>query len=52
MISESCALDLGFVEVKAWIGVENSYRVDVLIELRRSIVVRVCIGRVGSRLRT
>lgn len=33
--SESCALDLGSAEAKAWIGVENPHRADVLTELRR-----------------
>ena len=32
--SESCALDLGSAEAKAWIGVENPHRADVLTELR------------------
>lgn len=36
--SESCALDLGSAEAKAWIGVENPHRADVLTELRRSTV--------------
>lgn len=40
--SESCALDLGSAEAKAWIGVENPHRADVLTELRRSTVARVC----------
>ena len=31
--SESCALDLGSAEAKAWIGVENPHRADVLTEL-------------------
>ena len=39
--SESCALDLGSAEAKAWIGVENPHRADVLTELRRSTAVRV-----------
>lgn len=43
--SESCALDLGSAEAKAWIGVENPHRADVLTELRRSTVARVCTGR-------
>ncbi|OXV46256.1 ethanolamine ammonia-lyase subunit EutC [Escherichia coli] len=34
--SESCALDLGSAEAKAWIGVENPHRADVLTELRRN----------------
>lgn len=50
--SESCALDLGSVEAKAWIGVENPHRADVLTELRRSTVARVCTGRAGPRPRT
>lgn len=50
--SESCALDLGSAEAKAWIGVENPHRADVLTELRRSIVARVCTGRAGPRPRT
>ncbi len=45
--SESCALDLGSAEAKAWIGVENPHRADVLTELRRSTVARVCTGRAG-----
>lgn len=52
MTSESCALDLGSAEAKAWIGVENPHRADVLTELRRSTVARVCTGRAGPRLRT
>ncbi len=47
--SESCALDLGSAEAKAWIGVENPHRADVLTELRRSTVARVCTGRAGPR---
>lgn len=50
--SESCALDLGSAEAKAWIGVENPHRADVLTELRRSTVARVCTGRAGPRPRT
>ncbi|EAQ1464174.1 ethanolamine ammonia lyase small subunit, partial [Salmonella enterica] len=34
-VTESCALDLGSAEAKAWIGVENPHRADVLTELRR-----------------
>lgn len=49
---ESCALDLGSVEAKAWIGVENPNRADVLTELRRSTAARVCAGRAGPRPRT
>lgn len=41
--SESCALDLGSAEAKAWIGVENPHRADVLTELRRSTVARVWV---------
>lgn len=52
MTSESCALDLGSAEAKAWIGVENPHRADVLTELRRSTVARVCTGRAGPRPRT
>ena len=52
LVSESCALDLGSAEAKAWIGVENPHRADVLTELRRSTVARVCTGRAGPRLRT
>ncbi|EBA2979677.1 ethanolamine ammonia lyase small subunit, partial [Salmonella enterica] len=29
-VPESCALDLGSAEAKAWIGVENPHRADVL----------------------
>lgn len=43
--SESCALDLGSAEAKAWIGVENPHRADVLTELRRSTVARVHVRR-------
>ena len=43
--SESCALDLGSAEAKAWIGVENPHRADVLTELRRSTVARVHVPR-------
>lgn len=50
--TESCALDLGSVEAKAWIGVENPHRADVLTELRRSTAARVCTGRAGPRPRT
>ena len=32
--------------------VENPHRADVLTELRRSTVARVCTGRAGPRLRT
>ena len=46
--SESCALDLGSAEAKAWIGVENPHRADVLTELRRSTVARVCTSRAWS----
>lgn len=49
---ESCALDLGSAEAKAWIGVENPNRADVLTELRRSTAARVCTGRAGPRPRT
>ncbi len=49
--SESCALDWS-AEAKAWIGVENPHRADVLTELRRSTVARVCTGRAGPRPRT
>ncbi|MBE5650912.1 hypothetical protein HIN51_23125, partial [Salmonella enterica subsp. enterica serovar Dublin] len=38
-------LDLGSAEAKAWIGVENPHRADVLTELRRSTAARVCTGR-------
>ncbi len=37
---------------KAWIGVENPHRADVLTELRRSTAARVCTGRAGPRPRT
>lgn len=49
---ESCAMDLGSAEAKAWIGVENPHRAEVLIELRRSTAARVCTGRAGPRPRT
>lgn len=51
-VPESCALDLGSAEAKAWIGVENPHRADVLTELRRSTAARVCTGRAGPRPRT
>lgn len=51
-VTESCALDLGSAEAKAWIGVENPHRADVLTELRRSTAARVCTGRAGPRPRT
>ena len=41
---ESCAMDLGSAEAKAWIGVENPHRAEVLTELRRSTAARVCTG--------
>lgn len=50
--AESCALDLGSAEAKAWIGVENPHRAEVLTELRRSTAARVCTGRAGPRPRT
>lgn len=50
--TESCALDLGSAEAKAWIGVENPHRAEVLTELRRSTAARVCTGRAGPRPRT
>ncbi|MDF7679222.1 ethanolamine ammonia-lyase subunit EutC [Enterobacteriaceae bacterium ESL0689] len=49
---ESCSLDLGSAEAKAWIGVENPHRAEVLTELRRSTAARVCTGRAGPRPRT
>ena len=49
---ESCAMDLGSAEAKAWIGVENPHRAEVLTELRRSTAARVCTGRAGPRPRT
>ncbi|WP_437889161.1 ethanolamine ammonia-lyase subunit EutC [Phytobacter sp. V91] len=49
---ESCVLDLGSTEAKAWIGVEDPHRADVLTELRRSTAARVCTGRAGPRPRT
>lgn len=49
---ESCALDLGSAEAKAWIGVEQPHRPEVLVELSRSTVARVCSGRAGPRPRT
>lgn len=50
--AESCAMDLGSAEAKAWIGVENPHRAEVLTELRRSTAARVCTGRAGPRPRT
>ncbi|TDB61701.1 ethanolamine ammonia-lyase subunit EutC [Photorhabdus khanii] len=49
---ESCTLDLGSLEAKQWIGVQNPNRMEVLQELRRSTVSRVCTGRSGPRPRT
>nr|AAA27062.1 ethanolamine ammonia-lyase (eutC) [Salmonella enterica subsp. enterica serovar Typhimurium] len=43
-VTETCALDLGSAEAKAWIGVENPHRADVLTELRRSTAARVLYG--------
>ncbi|WP_242689498.1 ethanolamine ammonia-lyase subunit EutC [Photorhabdus cinerea] len=50
--SESCTLDLGSLEAKQWIGVQKPNRMEVLQELRRSTVSRVCTGRSGPRPRT
>ncbi|ETS31185.1 ethanolamine ammonia-lyase [Photorhabdus temperata] len=50
--AESCTLDLGSLEAKQWIGVQNPNRMEVLQELRRSTVSRVCTGRSGPRPRT
>lgn len=49
---ESCALDLGSAEAKAWIGVQHPHRAEVLTELKRSTAARVCTGRAGPRPRT
>lgn len=62
---ESCAMDLGSAEAKAWIGVENPHRAEVLTELRRStlrvyvlvvpVLVRVprrcCVSWLTTRVR-
>ncbi|KER02438.1 ethanolamine ammonia-lyase subunit EutC [Photorhabdus temperata] len=50
--AENCTLDLGSLEAKLWIGVQNPNRMEVLQELRRSTVSRVCTGRSGPRPRT
>ncbi|CDL36628.1 Ethanolamine ammonia-lyase light chain [Citrobacter freundii] len=47
---ESCAMDLGSAEAKAWIGVENPHRAEVLTELRRS-TLRVYVPVVPVRVR-
>lgn len=44
-------LDLGSVEAKAWIDVEDPHRADVLTELRRSTVAHVCTSRADLRPR-
>ena len=44
--------DLGSAEVKNWIGVHRPKNSEVLAELRKSSVARVCSGRVGTRPRT
>lgn len=49
---ESCGIDLGSPEAKAWIGVTDPHRADVLNELRQSTAARVCTGRTGPRPRT
>ena len=36
--TESCSLDLGSAEAKAWIGVENPHRADVLTELEWAVL--------------
>ncbi len=51
-VVESCALDLGSAEAKAWIGVQHPHRAEVLTELKRSTAARVCTGRAGPRPRT
>lgn len=50
--TESCALDLGSAQAKAWIGVEDPHRAEVLTELRNCTAARVCTGRTGPRPRT
>ncbi|EYU16063.1 ethanolamine ammonia-lyase subunit EutC [Photorhabdus aegyptia] len=50
--TESCTPDLGSLEAKQWIGVQNPNRMEVLQELRRSTVARVGTGRSGPRPRT
>ncbi len=40
-VVESCALDLGSAEAKAWIGVQHPHRAEVLTELKRSTAARV-----------
>lgn len=51
-VVESCTLDLGSAEAKAWIGVQHPHRAEVLTELKRSTAARVCTGRAGPRPRT
>lgn len=50
--AESCALDLGSPEAKAWIGIKSPHRAEVLTELRGNTGARVCTGGAGPRLRT
>ncbi|WP_058913296.1 ethanolamine ammonia-lyase subunit EutC [Entomohabitans teleogrylli] len=50
--AESCAVDLGSAQAKAWIGVQHPHRSEVLSELRNSTAARVCTGRAGPRPRT
>ncbi|WP_422528691.1 ethanolamine ammonia-lyase subunit EutC [Serratia fonticola] len=50
--AESCTLDLGSVEAKRWIGVQEPQHPEVLQELRNNTAARVCIGRCGPRPRT
>lgn len=49
---ESCSLDLGSPEAKAWIGVQNPNKPDVLQGFKNNTGSRVGSGRAGVRPRT
>ncbi len=49
---ESCSLDLGSAEAKAWIGVEHPHKPDVLQGFKNNTAARVGSGRAGVRPRT
>ncbi len=49
---ESCSLDLGSPEAKAWIGVDHPNKPDVLQGFKNNTAARVASGRAGVRPRT
>lgn len=49
---ESCSIDLGSPEAKAWIGVQNPKNPDVLQGFKNNTASRVGSGRAGVRPRT